>query len=52
MRLRYNFAVSVGAVEIESEMTAARQERGLVETRVSEARRGAPDRRRSGSVVR
>ena len=32
----------VGAVEIESEMTAARRERGLVESHVSDARRGAP----------
>ena len=33
----------VGSVEIESEVTAARRDRAVVGTHVSEARRGAPD---------
>lgn len=38
----------VGTVEIESEMTAARRDRAMVETHVSEARRGAPALRGGG----
>ncbi len=39
---RHYVTGEVGAVEIESEMTAARRDRAVVETHVSEARRGAP----------
>ena len=39
---RHYVTGEVGVVEIESEMTAARRDRGLVGTHVSEARRGAP----------
>ena len=40
---RHYVTGEVGTVEIESEITAARRDRVVVRTHVSEARRGAPD---------